>query len=41
MDAAPLKALAEEYQADGFVPKAAERHELIATIERVLSGGRP
>jgi DNA-binding response OmpR family regulator len=39
MDAAPLKALAEEHRAEGFVPKAAERHELLATVARVLAGG--
>jgi DNA-binding response OmpR family regulator len=39
MDPAPLKALAEEHRADGFVPKAAERHELLATVERVLREG--
>ncbi len=41
MDAAPLKALAEEHHAHGFVPKAAERHELLATVARVLGGGAP
>jgi DNA-binding response OmpR family regulator len=39
MDAAPLKALAEEHHADGFVPKSAERHELLAMVERTLRGG--
>ena len=39
MDPAPLKALAEEHRADGFVPKSAERHELLATVARVLRGG--
>jgi CheY-like chemotaxis protein len=39
MDPAPLKALAEEHQAEGFVPKSAERHELLATVARVLAGG--
>ncbi len=39
MDAGPLKALAEEHHAEGFVPKAAERSELLATVARVLGGG--
>lgn len=39
MDAGPLKTLAEEHRADGFVPKAAERQELLATVARVLDGG--
>jgi len=39
MDPGPLKALAEEHRADGFVPKGAERHELLATVERVLGAG--
>jgi DNA-binding response OmpR family regulator len=39
MDAGPLKALAEEHKADGFVPKSAERQELLATVERALRGG--
>jgi DNA-binding response OmpR family regulator len=38
MDAGPLKALADEHQADGFVPKSAERSELLAVVTRVLSG---
>ena len=41
MDPAPLKTLSEEHQADGFVPKSAERHELLSTVERVLRGGEP
>lgn len=41
MDPGPLKALAEEHRADGFVPKSAERHELLAVVERVLRGGIP
>ena len=39
MDPGPLKALAEEHQADGFVPKGAERHELLSTVARVLGVG--
>ena len=39
MDPGPLKALAEEHRADGFVPKSAERHELLATVARVLGAG--
>lgn len=39
MDAGPLKALAEEHHADGFIPKSAERQELVATIQRVLREG--
>ena len=39
MDPGPLKALAEEHRAEGFVPKGAERHELLATVERVLRAG--
>jgi DNA-binding response OmpR family regulator len=39
MDPGPLKALADEHNADGFVPKSAERQELLATVERVLRGG--
>ena len=39
MDPGPLRALAEEHRADGFVPKSAERHELLATVERVLREG--
>src|SRR5689334_19497839 len=39
MDPGPLKALAEEHEADGFVPKSADRKELLTVVERVLSQG--
>ena len=38
MDPGPLRALADEHQADGFIPKAAERHELLAVVSQVLEG---
>ena len=36
MDPGPLMALAQEHRADGFIPKSAERHELLAVVARVL-----
>jgi two-component system response regulator RegX3 len=41
MDPGPLKTLAEEHRADGYVPKSAERKELLAVVAHVLEGNQP
>ena len=41
MDPGPLRALAEEHEADGFVTKSAERQDLLDTVARVLGRGAP
>lgn len=41
MDPGPLQTLAQEHHADAFVPKSAERQELLAVVTRVLAGRWP